>query len=163
MPKTSSEDRLASATEDLVAILKKPHPATPFLNQGTKTNEAIKQLQEIFTPRQQNQNEPTRVPNRTATRVPNCTVTRVGLPTIDENEIGTVIMKRYNNTVRREEVTHNYKDVKLYFIVYENGENEKISFRQLDRYRCTDTDRDTSKQITRLSTRLQRANLATEQ
>ena len=57
MPKTSSEDRLASATEDLVAILNKPHRATPFLNQGTKTNEAIKQPQEIFTPRQQN--EPT--------------------------------------------------------------------------------------------------------
>ena len=38
MPKTSSEDRLASATEDLTAILKKPHPPTPFLDQGTKTN-----------------------------------------------------------------------------------------------------------------------------
>ena len=87
----------------------------------------------------------------------------MGLPTIDENEIGTVIMKRDNNTVRRGEVTHYYKDEKLYFIVYENGENEKISFQQLDRYRCTDTDRDTSKRITRLSTRLQRANLATKQ
>ena len=41
MPKTSSEDRLASATEDLIAILKKPHPPTPFLDQGTKTNDAI--------------------------------------------------------------------------------------------------------------------------
>ena len=41
MPKTSSEDRLASATEDLIAILKKPHPPTPFLDQGTKTNNAI--------------------------------------------------------------------------------------------------------------------------
>ena len=37
MPKTSSEDRLASATEDLIAILKKVHPPTPFLDQGTKT------------------------------------------------------------------------------------------------------------------------------
>ena len=32
MPKTSSEDRLASATEDLIAILKKPHSPTPFLD-----------------------------------------------------------------------------------------------------------------------------------
>ena len=40
MPKTSSEDRLASATKDLIAILKKPHPPTPFLDQGTKTNDA---------------------------------------------------------------------------------------------------------------------------
>ena len=69
MPKTSSKDRLASATEDLVAILKKSHPPTPFLNQGTKTNDAIQKLQEIFTPRQQN--ESTRVPGRAATRVTN--------------------------------------------------------------------------------------------
>ena len=54
MPKTSSEDRLASATEDLIAILQKPHPPTPFLDQGTKTKDAIKKLSEIFTPRQRN-------------------------------------------------------------------------------------------------------------
>ena len=41
MPKTSSEDRLASATEDLVVILKKPHPPTSFTHQGTKTNNVI--------------------------------------------------------------------------------------------------------------------------
>ena len=61
MPKTSSENRLASATEDLIAILKKPHPPTLFLDQGTKTNDAIRKLQEIFTPRQQNEAS-TRVP-----------------------------------------------------------------------------------------------------
>ena len=56
MPKTSSKDRLASATEDLlIAILKKPHPLTPFLDEGTKTNDAIQKLKEMFTPRQQNE------------------------------------------------------------------------------------------------------------
>ena len=30
MPKISSEDRLASATKDIIAILKKPHQPTPF-------------------------------------------------------------------------------------------------------------------------------------
>ena len=68
MPKTSSEDRLASATEDLVAILKTPHPATPFLNQGTKTNDAIKELQKIFKPKQK-PNETTRM-NRSAIAQP---------------------------------------------------------------------------------------------
>ena len=52
MPNTSSEDRLAQATENLVEILQKPHPPTPFLDQGTKTNAAIRELQKIFKPRQ---------------------------------------------------------------------------------------------------------------
>ena len=68
MPKTSSEDRLASATEDLIAILKKPHPPTPFLDQGTKTNHAIRNLRKIFTPRQQT-GLAARVRRRAATRV----------------------------------------------------------------------------------------------
>ena len=49
MPKTSAEDRLASATKDLIAILKKPHPPTPFLDQGTKTNDAIYKLQKFHS------------------------------------------------------------------------------------------------------------------
>ena len=44
MQKISSEDRLASATEGLIEILKKPHPLTPFLDQGTKTNDDIRKL-----------------------------------------------------------------------------------------------------------------------
>ena len=105
MPKTSSEDRLASATEDLIAILKKLHPPTPFLDQGTKTNDAIRKLREIFIPKQQNEAS-TRVPGRASPRVnrqreeeqqqhfnTNRAATRVALPTIDEDEIGTKIMK----------------------------------------------------------------------
>ena len=45
MPQTSSEDRLASAIEDLGEILPKSHPPTPFLDQGTKTNNANKELE----------------------------------------------------------------------------------------------------------------------
>jgi hypothetical protein len=44
MPTTSTTDRLARATEDLVAILQPPHTATPFLQQGTIVNDAMKQL-----------------------------------------------------------------------------------------------------------------------
>jgi hypothetical protein len=50
MPSTSTTDGLARATEDLADILKQPHPATPFLQQGTVVNDAIKQLTEIFSP-----------------------------------------------------------------------------------------------------------------
>ncbi|OEU11422.1 hypothetical protein FRACYDRAFT_245985 [Fragilariopsis cylindrus CCMP1102] len=149
MPKTSSEDRLASVTEDLVAILQKPHPPTPFLDQGTTTNDAIDKLREIFTPRQQNA-ESTRVPawaatrvvaghpgedqqqhfntNRVATRV----ATRVALPTITKDEIGTKIMKNYNNTIQRGEVTDYNENERLYFITYESGDNEQVSSRTLN-------------------------------
>jgi hypothetical protein len=45
MPATSTTDRLARATEDLVAILQQPHPpATQFLQQGTIVNDAMEQL-----------------------------------------------------------------------------------------------------------------------
>ena len=44
IPKTSSEDRLAEAPENLVEILQKSHPPTPFVDQGTRTNDAIREL-----------------------------------------------------------------------------------------------------------------------
>ena len=68
MPKTSSEDQLASAIKDLIEILKKPHPPTLFLEQGTKINDVVQKLQEIFTPRQRNEAS-TRVTGRASTRV----------------------------------------------------------------------------------------------
>lgn len=43
--------------------------------------------------------------------------TRVELPTIEENEIEKIFMKRYNNKVQQGEVTHYYEDGKLYFIL----------------------------------------------
>ena len=81
------------------------------------------------------------VPGRASPMV-NQEATRVELPTIDVAEIGTVIMKNYNNKIQRGEVTHYFEDEKRYFIVYESGENEKIGNQILNRYRCTDTDRD---------------------
>jgi hypothetical protein len=59
MPTTSSDDRLAAATEDLVAALKNPHPPIPFLDQGTVTNDAIKKLQSIYlSPRKDDTSSP---------------------------------------------------------------------------------------------------------
>ena len=70
-------------------------------------------------------------------------------------------MKKYNNTIQRGEITHYFKDRKLYFIVYESGDNKKISHKLLNQY-SIDTDRDRLRQITRVTTRLQRANIAKE-
>ena len=75
------------------------------------------------------------------------------LPTISENEIGTIIMKNYNNTIQRGEVTHYFEDEKRYFIVYESGDNEKVNSTTLNKYKCNDTDRDLTRRMTRLSTR----------
>ena len=88
--------------------------------------------------------------------------TRVELPTIDEDEIGTIIMKNYNNKIQQGEVTHYFEDEKQYFIVYKSGDNEKISNRILNRYQCTNTDTDRTRRILRLSTRPQRANIVKE-
>ena len=70
----------------------------------------------------------------TATRVTNQAATRVALPTIDNDEIETIIMKRYNNTVQWGEVIHYFDDKKLYLILYDNRDNKKTNFRQLDQY-----------------------------
>jgi len=48
MPKTSSADRAATAIEDLTDALNNPHPACPFVQHGTKINDAIRQLEAIF-------------------------------------------------------------------------------------------------------------------
>ena len=48
MPETSSNDRAAAAIEDLVDALRNPAPASPFLNMGTTTNDAIRQLQALI-------------------------------------------------------------------------------------------------------------------
>ena len=48
IPKTSSEERLTQVTQDLLTVLKNPHPRTLFLYQGDKTSNYINKLQSIF-------------------------------------------------------------------------------------------------------------------
>jgi hypothetical protein len=78
MPTTSTADRLARAIEDLVKILQQPHPATPFLQQGTIVNDAMKQLTSIFSP-----------PNRNETAMaapsPRVLETDTSAPRVNEN------------------------------------------------------------------------------
>ena len=65
---------------------------------------------------------------------------KVELPTIDEDEIETIIIERYSNTVRQVEMTHYFDNEKLHFIVYDNRDNEKNKFQttwsiQMQQYR----------------------------
>ena len=62
----------------------------------------------------------------------NCAAARVELPTIDEDEMGTKIMKNYNNKIKRGEVTHYFENEQRYFIVYKSEDDEKISNRTLN-------------------------------
>jgi hypothetical protein len=79
MPTTSSTDRLARATEELVEILQQPHPATPLLQQGPIVNDAVKQLTKLFSP-----------PNRNETAMaapsPRVLETDTSSPRVDEND-----------------------------------------------------------------------------
>jgi hypothetical protein len=55
-----------------VEILTKPHPVTPFLQQGTTVNDAIKQLTKIFSPPKDNKTTAASTPRvlETATTAP---------------------------------------------------------------------------------------------
>ena len=54
MPPTASADRAATALEELTEALKNPKAAIPFLNTGSKLNEAIEALSEILTNKRNN-------------------------------------------------------------------------------------------------------------
>ena len=68
-------------------------------------------------------------------------------------------MKNDNNKIQQGEVTHYFTDEKKYIIVYESGDNKKVNNRTLNRYQCTDTERDRRRRMLRLSTILQRTNI----
>jgi hypothetical protein len=78
MPTTSTADRLARATENLVDILHQPHPATPFMQQGTVINDAMEQLSKIFSP-------PTRVETAMAVPTPRVLEPAVATPRVGKN------------------------------------------------------------------------------
>ena len=120
MLKTSSEDRLSAAFENVTEVLNDPHPCTPFLQEGTETYDAIQKLTKIFTyppkrdantsprvpetVRYQTRVQPPRVARRTAPRV---SANKRRLETIAETEhpIGTIIMRKINKKMQRGTVT----------------------------------------------------------
>ena len=79
MPKTSSNDRIIVAREEIAEAVKNPELRSPFMN-GRKENEIIKELSEIFDRNKANTTEkqqescfpatPPRIPAKTSTRKP---------------------------------------------------------------------------------------------
>ena len=127
--------------EKLVTILKRPHPSTLFLDQGTKTNNTINKLQEIYLPLERDKttdSSPRMIKNTTPIRVH---VTSPRVETIDRliaiqkpHEIGTERMERFKKKVYREMVTKYIKGGKIYVIEYEDGDDETMNYRQVNRY-----------------------------
>jgi hypothetical protein len=71
MPKTSSEQRLTAAIEEITEIAKNPPKcAVPFLFNGNSTNATVAQLCDILSPATPTAVQPPK-PERTALRVPN--------------------------------------------------------------------------------------------
>ena len=165
MPRTSSEDRLAATLEDLGEILKKPHPKTPFLQQGTVTNDAIRKIREIFhPPKSDTVAASPRVVEPTTTTKTN----KQAVPRVDEkstrtttNEIektiGTIVRKKFGKGIHRGEVKRYDKERKYYWIDYNNGDSEEMTHKMVKKYKYNDTDPDIIKRFTRSS--IQQANL----
>lgn len=132
-PTTCSEDQPANITEGLVAVLPRIHPPTPITDQGTKTNDTIQKLKEIFQPEQKNQSS--RMIGATATRVTGAAVPREAerLSIVQENEMGTEIVKRFNNKIYRGIVTKYYVDKKTYLVSYEDNDGETMNHKQINR------------------------------
>ena len=62
MLKILSKDKLAAVLEDLNEIVQhKKNPAQPSLQQGTETNDVVRQLEEIFAPPKQDTDESPKV------------------------------------------------------------------------------------------------------
>ena len=80
-------------------------------------------------PRQRESAESSRV-NQAAARMQGAaTRVNVRLPTIDENEIGTIIRKTDNNAIHNGEVIHYFEDENCTLYAIRMGENEKINQR----------------------------------
>ena len=152
MPKTSSDDRITAAIEELTEAVKNPAPRAPFMS-GNKTAEAIKSLTEIFHSTEDNSAPSAaarpRVPTHSASKriapIPG-TAPRVAtdLETDSpQHEMGTVIYKKFNNTVHKGTVTAYDTNQGYYKISYEDGDEEELTYTEVQGY-CTKRNQPTS-------------------
>jgi hypothetical protein len=145
MPATSSEDRLAQVTQDLIAVLKQPHPNTPFLHEGDQTSDAMRQLTTIFRPPQRNAThdmvpsprvlETTQEPPR----VLRSDVAARQSPRVLEQEIntGTKIKKKFGKNIFTGTVTAYNSKAQLYYVEYSDGDSEEMIAKEVQQYKCT--------------------------
>jgi hypothetical protein len=145
MPATSSEDRLAQVTQDLIAVLNKPHPRTPFLHQGDKTSDAIRQLTTIFRPPQRNATHDM-VPSPRVLETPqepprvlrSDVATRQSPRVLEQNiNTGTKIKKKFGKNIFTDTVTAYDDKAKLYYVDYADGNSEEMTAKEVQQYKCT--------------------------
>ena len=152
MPATSSEDRLTQITQDLITVLQKPHPKTPFLDQGDKTSDAMAQLKMIFQPPQRNDTRntasPPRVSDTATSQAPRVlrsdTARRQSPRVLETNKMldnviinQTQVKKKFGRHVFTGTVTKYDQKANLYFIEYTDGDCEEMTEKNIQKYQCT--------------------------
>ena len=158
MMKTSSEDRILAALEEISSAIKHPQLQTPFLN-GDTANNIIQELTKTFqteaalprvlvkttiratpngSPRVQNKQQPSK---STAPRVP---IKKLFVP----HQLGMIIYKQFKNKNYQGIIVQHDARKKLYKILNEDGDAEEMSHGEVIKY--------TKAPIKILSTRFQR-------
>jgi hypothetical protein len=154
MPETSSEDRLAQVTQDLIEVLKKPHPKTPFLEQGDRTSDAIQKLTTIFRPPQRNDNtnnggKPNYIVRFSCSQAPRVlrpdlarqrpprVLAIENLTTINHTPIGTQVKKKFGRHMYNGTVTSYDASTNFYYIQYADGDNEEMTEAEVNKYKHT--------------------------
>ena len=141
MPSTSSEDQLATVLWDLTEVLAThPKPRAPFEEFGNETNDAIRKLKEIFSPK-----AATKAPSRVVGNLnPRVTIQRrsprmrkINVATIEEkgdkkvHPMNTMVRKKFGNHNHRGTVSRYDDENELYWIDYDNGDLEEMSWKKL--------------------------------
>ena len=137
MPSTSSEDQLAVVLGDLTEVLaKRPKPRAPFEEFGNETNDAIRKLKEIFSPKAATK-APARVDGNSNPRVAiqrrSPRVRNIPLATIEEkgeqtvHPINTMVSNKFGNHNHRGTFSRYDAENELYWIDYDNCYSEEMS------------------------------------
>ena len=148
LPTTSSSERIAMILTDLLAALKSPPPAVPFLQQGTELNEAIRALQSLLfldqdqsarAPRVEQSSQRPRVhpPIEKSVAPPEPQDKRKTRPTSARtHEIGTIIKKKFNDgKIYEGEITKYDPINKFYGIAYRDGDKEEFTHDEVTAHR----------------------------
>ena len=131
MPSKSSEDQLEIVLGDLTEVLAThPKPRALFEEFGNETNDAIRKLKEIFSPKAATK-APARVVGNSTPRVEiqrqSPRVRNIPLATIEEkgeqtvHPINKMVRKKFGNHNHRGTVSRYDDENELYWIDYDNG------------------------------------------
>ncbi len=68
-----------------------------------------------------------------------------------QHPIGTIVRKKFRKGIHQGEVKQYNSDTEWYWIDYDNSDSEEMSHRQVQRYKCNDTNPDVVRIFTRSS------------